>query len=416
RARIELGGRKTEDVMAAAKKWLENLDKKDPNYEYNVLEMLWLHQAHNVVDEPLLKRELGSPEFRARAAATRVLCYWRDRIPNALDLLKKLAADPHPRVRLEAVRAASFFTEPEAVEVVLISAEKPSDVYLDFVRKETMRALDPVVEKAIAEGKTINFTTTAGARYFLKNVATDDLVKMKRNQAVFMELLFRPGVREEYRKEALTGLAKLDKQSELVVLLNALRTQEEQAAGQDESVVFDLVRLMTGRPAEELSGARTEIEKMATGGGTPLTRELGYVALIAADGGVDKAWSLATKSAAGLQDLVRAMPLVRDPVQRAALYPKVEPLLNGLPKDLAGQAGNGKSVLGRFVRIELPGRRRTLTLAEVEVYSKGRNVALQGRASQKNTAYGGDASKAIDGNKSGQYGDGGQTHTVEDTA
>jgi putative heme-binding domain-containing protein len=415
RARIELGGRKTAEVMAAAQKWLDKLDKNDPNYQHNVLEMLWLHQAHNVVDEPLLKRVLASPDFRARAAATRVLCYWRDRIPDALDLLRKLAADPHPRVRLEAVRAASFFTAPEALEIVLVSTEKPSDEYLDFVRKETMRALDPVVKKAIAEGKAIHFTTTAGARYFLKNVSTDDLVKMKRDRGVYGELLFRPGVREEYRKEALAGMAKLDRKSELVVLLDALRNQEEQATGQDESVVFDLVRLMTNRPEQELASARADLEKMATSGSTPLTRELGYVALIAADGSVDKAWALATKSVAGLQDLVRAMPLVRDPGLRAALYPKVEPLLNGLPKELASQAGNGKAVVGRFVRIELPGRRRTLTLAEVEVYSNGRNIALQGRASQKNTAYGGDASKAIDGNKSGQYGDGGQTHTEEDT-
>ena len=64
---------------------------------------------------------LASPDFRARAAATRVLCYWRDRVSDALDLLKKLAADEHPRVRLEAVRAASFFTVPEAVEVAVIA-------------------------------------------------------------------------------------------------------------------------------------------------------------------------------------------------------------------------------------------------------------------------------------------------------
>ena len=65
------------------------------------------------------KRVLASPDFHARAAATRVLCYWRDRVPDALELLKKLAADPYPRVRLEAVRAASFFTVPEAVEVAV---------------------------------------------------------------------------------------------------------------------------------------------------------------------------------------------------------------------------------------------------------------------------------------------------------
>ena len=83
-----------------------------------------LHQNHNVVDEGLLRDVLRSPDFRARAAATRVLCYWRDRVPEALELLKKQAADEHPRVRLEAVRAASFFTAPEAIEVALHQSVK----------------------------------------------------------------------------------------------------------------------------------------------------------------------------------------------------------------------------------------------------------------------------------------------------
>src|SRR5438067_10104489 len=134
--------------MAPATKWLARLDRKADDYEHHVLEALWLHQSHNVVDVNLLKHVLGSKDFRARAAATRVLCYWRDRVPDALELLKKLAADEHPRVRLEAVRAASFLTEPEAIEVPLIAAEQPSDQYIDFVRGETMKALDPYVKKA----------------------------------------------------------------------------------------------------------------------------------------------------------------------------------------------------------------------------------------------------------------------------
>ena len=64
-------------------------------FEHHLLEALWVHQYHNVVNVDLLKRMLSSPEFRARAAATRVLCYWRDRIPDALELLKKLAAATH---------------------------------------------------------------------------------------------------------------------------------------------------------------------------------------------------------------------------------------------------------------------------------------------------------------------------------
>ena len=66
---------------------------------------------------------------------------------------------------------------------------------------------------------------------------------------------------------------------------------------------------------------------MATSAKLPVTRQLGYVALIAADGGVDKAWALGRQVGARLRDLVDAMPLIRDPGQRASLYPKVLPLL-----------------------------------------------------------------------------------------
>ncbi|HZT80389.1 MAG TPA: PVC-type heme-binding CxxCH protein, partial [Gemmataceae bacterium] len=410
RARIELGARDTKEVIPALKKWLAGLDAKDPDYEHHKLEALWLHQNHNVVDVALLKDRLASPDFRARAAATRVLCYWRDRVPDALDLLRKLAADEHPRVRLEAVRAASFFTVPEAVEVVLISAEKPSDPYLDFVRNETLRALDPYIKKAIAKGIEIHFKTPAGARFFLKNVSTDDLLKMKRSPGVYLELLFRKGVRDEYRKEALAGLARLEGKNQTRVLVDAIRNHDGQEA-QDEGVVFDLVRLLTDRGASELKAVRADLEKLAVSARQPVTRQLGFVALIAADGSVDRAWALGRKSAGSLRDLVAAMPLVRDPGQRAALYPKVEPLLKGLPKELAVR--EEKSALGRYVRIELPGRGRTLTLAEVEVFSDGKNVARRGKATQSSTAYGGGAEKAIDGNRSGRYGDGGQTHTQE---
>src|SRR5262249_23813864 len=279
-----------------------------------------------------LREMLASADFRARAAATRVLCYWRDRIPEALGLLKMQAADPQPRVRLEAVRAASFFTKPEAVEVVLISAEHPPDVYLDFVRSETMRALDPYMKKALAEGKNIPFTSLAGARFLYKNVNTDQLLKMPRNKAVYYEMIFRPGVRDEFRREALAGLSKLENKSQLAVLLDAVRSQDEQK-GQSDASSFDLVRLLTGRPARELVAPRDQLEKLATSAKKPVTRQLGFVALIAADGNIDKAWQLGLKSVPALRDLVLAMPLIRDPDQRAGLYPKVEPLLDKLPNE-----------------------------------------------------------------------------------
>src|SRR5262249_32618388 len=256
------------------------------------------------------------------------------------------------------------------------------DPYLDFTRQETLRVLEPLVKAALAEKRPIAFKTPAGSRYVLKSVSTDDLLKMKRDRAVYLELLFRKGVRDEYRKEALAGLARLEKKSELGVLVASIRRQDDVPGVRDESVTFDLVRLLTGRSAAELKEARAELEGMAITARSPVTRQLGFVALIAADGGVDRAWELAGQSASSLRDLVDAMPLRRAPGQRAALYPKVASLLQGLPRGLA-TPGNGKRTPGRFVRIELPGRRKTLTLAEVEVYSDGQNVARGGKASQK---------------------------------
>jgi putative heme-binding domain-containing protein len=416
RARIELAARPSDQVIAAAKKWLAGLDTSAGDYEHLLLEGLWLHQSHNRVDGKLLERMLTAKDARARAAGTRVLSYWHDRVPGALDLLRKLAADNHPRVRLEAVRAASFFTQPEAIEIVLIADEKPKDQYLQFVRGETLRALEPVVKKAIAEGRKIQFTTPTGMRYFVRTVSTEDLLKMERTPGVYLELLFRPAVRDEYRKEALTGLARQQKKGETRVLVDAIVQHDADTTSQNDSVAFDLARLLTSKPdALAREGVRADLQKLALSGRQPTIRQLGFVALVAADGGADKAWALAVKSPASLRDFVESVPLIGDASHRAALYPKVAALLAGLPKELAG-GKEKKGPVGRFVRIELPGRRKTLTLAEVEVYCDGVNVARKGKASQKNTAYGGTASKAIDGNTSGNWGEGGQTHTQENTS
>jgi glucose/arabinose dehydrogenase len=145
RTRIELGNRDTAEVMAELKKWVAALDPQAENYWHNLLQALWLHQQHDVVNVDLLKLVLSCPEPKARAAATRVLCSWRDRVDAPLALLKVQAADEHPRVRLEAVRAASFFQGQDvagALEVATESLLYPQDDYLKYTLDETMQTLD----------------------------------------------------------------------------------------------------------------------------------------------------------------------------------------------------------------------------------------------------------------------------------
>ena len=65
----------------------------------------------------------------------------------------------------------------------------------------------------------------------------------------------------------------------------------------------------------------------------------------------------------------------------------------------------------RYVRIELAGKKKILHLAEVEVYSGGKNVAPAGIAKQSSTDFGGPAALAIDGNQDGVFTHRSVTHT-----
>jgi len=53
--------------------------------------------------------------------------------------------------------------------------------------------------------------------------------------------------------------------------------------------------------------------------------------------------------------------------------------------------------LGRYVRLELVGKDRSLTMAELEVFAGGKNVALRKPASQSTVMFGGTADNAVDG-------------------
>jgi len=72
----------------------------------------------------------------------------------------------------------------------------------------------------------------------------------------------------------------------------------------------------------------------------------------------------------------------------------------------------GSRLTGRFVRIEIPGPQKILSLAEVQLLSGNENIATKGEATQSSTDYNGPAKLAIDGNPDGDYGKGSVTHTA----
>ena len=73
-----------------------------------------------------------------------------------------------------------------------------------------------------------------------------------------------------------------------------------------------------------------------------------------------------------------------------------------------------KPIRGRIVRLELPGERKILSLAELQILAAGENAAVRGRATQSSTAFSGAPERAIDGNTDGVYTANSVSHTNEE--
>jgi len=152
RAKIELHKHDSAQVIAATQKWAKQFDASKQADAHHLLEALWVHQWHNVVNLDLIKALLKSPEYNARAQAIRVVCYQRDRIPDAIDLVAAGVKDESPRVQLEAVRALSFFNGADTAKAVAaaLTLKDSKDQYIAYCFRETMKQLG-----SLPEGKTL---------------------------------------------------------------------------------------------------------------------------------------------------------------------------------------------------------------------------------------------------------------------
>ena len=439
RARIELSEHEPAEVLAAVDAWVAGLDESDPAHEHHLLEGLWLYQSNNEINEELLERVLTSPEYQARAAATRVVRYARHLMgeEKTLGYLAQSAQDEHPRVRMHALLGLSEFPTKQAAVIALTTRDYPSDQYLEYVFNETMRAyadLWPQWRAEIIGGEDMGVGSPAAFAWIYGQFSNRELILALRNvdklqptqrAALCQLLLTRPGVLAFSRRQALQALAESADSTALAQLLSVvsqLDTGEQRNAAE---VLEQYAPIVASWSAEELAGEQSALATLAGEGNYAVTRRLGYLALLraanpadaaAASAVVDQMWELTASSSAARLDLIQAVPelvnmgsSLSDDAKaglEAALYEKIAPLI---PRD----PDASEEVLGRTVRISVPGEGRILSLAEVEVMSDGVNVARGGEATQKTTAYDGVAARAIDGETNGFYAALSITHTNE---
>ena len=258
RAKIELSARNTKDVLAALQTWVDRLDAKAPGYEHHMMEALWVYQWHNTVNEKLLTRMLRSSDPWARAAATRVLCYWRDRVTNPLGTAQdpgdrrapgraprgspRRELLPNPGGRRGRARVAGSTAgplpeiharpddeHPQAVRPVRSVDARTASCRLG-VLCAVLGAILAVAPGAAAQDapRILLNQPIRAVEYQLDRLSNDELVLVERKgddvryRPVYMALLTRKGVAPQFRDESLAALSKMDKSSQSRVLLEAL--------------------------------------------------------------------------------------------------------------------------------------------------------------------------------------------------
>jgi putative heme-binding domain-containing protein len=176
--------------------------------EHVRLEGLWLHQALDRPNEPLLRQLLASADPAIRAPATRVAGAWADRIPSALALLAERAEDENPRVRLEAIRALAVQPGKEAPALAMRALSKPLDTNLDYALWLTARETAGRWLPELAAGRN-PFATDDQAVFALLAVNTPEIV------GPLMERYRGGRISADYEARVLTALGQLGGPSEL---------------------------------------------------------------------------------------------------------------------------------------------------------------------------------------------------------
>ena len=206
RARRELHGRPSAEVLPAIEAWLKGLKSDDPEYDRLRTEALWIQQSHHAISGELLTAVLACKTADARAAAVRIVADERESLVDAQAILIAASKDAHPRVRTETARGLSFFANIEAATALLAMTTFDADYWVDYTIQHALGANEKIWRADFLTGKI----TEAGPR--ATGIVTQLMAASKSGAAAlpFLQTLMSQQPKpEEERNKAMTALAGL---------------------------------------------------------------------------------------------------------------------------------------------------------------------------------------------------------------
>lgn len=321
RARIELSGRSTADLLPQVSTWASTRNGADADDAQALLECLWVFEEHRVPNLELASNVLQAQEPRVRAAAIRTLGHWAERISERVQdwqpLLMAAAGDPAALVRAEAVKAAVEFPSELSSEAIFIADSLPTDPELETVLAYATKqlSLPKRLQDRIASGKPLSPPALA---YALKTASPADLAKLPPAIETYEAILGRKDLPTELLASTLHGLAKLRSSDPMSLAMNLMQQRDR-----DGSPVAGVGQWLLEQPAAKLSNLRDQLETLAIQGNESVTRQVAFALLMNVANSGDPAFALAARRGGPLRDLLGSVSMVKNDSIRQQLYPAI---------------------------------------------------------------------------------------------
>ena len=144
------------EVLPKADALLKKIHALTPESARELYQLSGVFAAFEEPRPQIVRMLMASEDFNWRCWATRLVGYWNKQFPDALAIISRSAVDENPRVRMEAVIAASAVENPEAIKVATLVLDKPMDKTIRYALTQCIYQLQPLWEPALSAG-TLDF-------------------------------------------------------------------------------------------------------------------------------------------------------------------------------------------------------------------------------------------------------------------
>jgi putative heme-binding domain-containing protein len=159
-----------------------------------------LLEWHETIRPELLRILLNAKNPMARAYAVRLVGRWHDRMENAEDILAKAVIDSHPRVRLEAVVAASYLKSPATMPMMTRVLDQKMDRFIKTSLDQATYTLQPWWQPALLDG-AIDFEKPEHLAYVLQFGSN------KETSTTIHSMLKKPALASNHKNQLMSILA-----------------------------------------------------------------------------------------------------------------------------------------------------------------------------------------------------------------